>query len=64
MKRSFVAVLFAASVVAFGACAGDDTDTQIEPGEEVQPPAPAPMPMDSMTIPDTMVDTMTTTTTM
>lgn len=63
MKRSFVAVFFAASVFALGACAGDDTETEIEPVEEVQPPAPAPMPMDT-TMPDTMVDTLTTTTMM
>jgi hypothetical protein len=59
MKRSFVAVVFAASVFAFGACAGDDTETEIEPVEEVQPPAPAPMPMDPA-----VIDTMMTTTMM
>jgi hypothetical protein len=60
MKRSFVAVVFAASVFAFGACAGDDAETEIEPVEEVQPPAPAPAPMPMDT---TMVDTMMMTTT-
>ena len=61
MKRSIVAVVFAASVFAFGACAGDDTDVEIEPVEEVQPPAPAPAPMPMDT---TVIDTLMTTTTM
>ncbi|HSJ24461.1 MAG TPA: hypothetical protein VK929_07340 [Longimicrobiales bacterium] len=45
MKRSFLAVTAAASVLAFTACGGPDTDADIEPVEDVQPaPAPAPMP--------------------
>lgn len=45
MKRSFMAVAAAASMLAFTACGGPDTDADIEPVEDVQPaPAPAPMP--------------------
>jgi hypothetical protein len=45
MKRSFMAVVAAATVVAFTACGGPDTDADIEPVEDIQPaPAPAPMP--------------------
>lgn len=66
MKRSFLTVVAAASVFALGACAGDDTDADIEPVEEVAPPpapAPAPAPMDTTMMGDTlMADTMTTTT--
>ena len=66
MKRSFLTVVAAASVFALGACAGDDTDANIEPVEEVAPPpapAPAPAPMDTTMMGDTMTtDTMTTTT--
>lgn len=66
MKRSFLTVLAAASVFALGACAGDDTDANIEPVEEVAPPpapAPAPAPMDTTMMGDTlMADTTTTTT--
>ena len=67
MKRSFLTVVAAASVLAIGACGGTDTDADIEPVEEVgPPPAPAPaqpMPMDTMPMDTTMMgDTMTTTT--
>ena len=64
MKRSFLTVLVAASVMTFGACAGDDTDDEIEPVEDVmQPaPAPAPIPVDT-TVRDTTVRDTTTTTT-
>jgi hypothetical protein len=58
MKRSFLTVLAASSALAFGACGGDDMDTDIEPVEEVQPPPPAPMPMDTMMMDTMMMDTM------
>jgi hypothetical protein len=60
MKRSFLAVITAVSVAALGACGGDDTDTEIEPVEEVQPaPMPAPLPADTLMMGDTlMTDTI------
>ncbi|HUF50001.1 MAG TPA: hypothetical protein VMN60_04150 [Longimicrobiales bacterium] len=60
MKRSFLTVLAASSILVLGACGGADEEEQIEPVQEVAPP-PAPMPMDSPV--DTMVvdTTMTTT---
>lgn len=66
MKRSFLTVLAASSVLVLGACGGGDTDTDIEPVEDIQPmpaPAPAPMPMDTMMMGDTLMisDTLTTT---
>jgi hypothetical protein len=53
MKRSFMTVVAAATVVAFTACGGPETGADIEPVENVQPaPAPAPalepMPADTM----------------
>ena len=68
MKRSFLTVLAAASVFALGACAGDDTDANIEPVEEVAPPpapapAPAPAPMDTTMMGDTLTADTTTTNT-
>ena len=68
MKRTFLTVV-AASVFALGACAGDDDDANIEPVDDLAPPAaPAPaqpMPMDTAMPMDTtmMHDTMGTTTT-
>jgi hypothetical protein len=45
MKRSFMSVVAAATVLAFTACGGPEGDADIEPVENVQPaPAPAPMP--------------------
>jgi hypothetical protein len=69
MKRSFLTVIAAASVLALGACGGDDADVNIEPVEEVTPapapaPAPAPMPMDTTMMGDTLgADTTGATTT-
>jgi hypothetical protein len=65
MKRSFLTVLVAASVMTFGACAGDQTEDEIEPVEDVMQPAPvpAPVPVPDTTMRDTtMRDTTTTTT--
>ena len=65
MKRSFLTVLAASSVFVLGSCGGGDTDTDIEPVEDITPaPAPAPIPqtMDTTMMGDTlMADTMTTT---
>ena len=59
MKRSFVTVLAASSVLAFAACAGGAEDEEIQPVEEVQPaPAPAPMPADTMVADTMMMDSM------
>jgi hypothetical protein len=60
MKRSFLAVVAALTIVAFTACGGRDTDADIEPVEEVQPapapmPAPAPFPDDTLMMGDTLV---------
>jgi hypothetical protein len=53
MKRSFMAVVAAATMVAFTACGGPETDADVEPVQDVQPaPAPAPalepLPGDTM----------------
>lgn len=61
MKRSFMAVVAAATVVAFTACGGPETGADIEPVEDVQPaPAPAPaiepMPEDTLHMDDDTVD--------
>jgi hypothetical protein len=58
MKRSFLSVLVAASLVAFGACAGDEADDDIEPVEDVMQPAPAPPPPPPPPVTDTMADTL------
>jgi hypothetical protein len=58
MKRSFLTVAAASTIVAFTACGGGDTDADIEPVEEVQPapaPMPAPMPADTMMMGDTLM---------
>jgi hypothetical protein len=63
MNRSFLGVLVAASFVAFGACAGDEANDDIEPVEDVMqpaPPPPTPAPLDTTTV-DTLRDTLTTT---
>jgi hypothetical protein len=53
MKRSFK-MLAVASMVAFAACGGDDTDVGDEPNTQIPAsPAPAPAP-DSATMPDSM----------
>jgi hypothetical protein len=58
MKRSFMAVVAASTVVMFSACGGPDTDADFEPVEDVQPaPAPAPMepmPHDTLMMGDTL----------
>lgn len=68
MKRSFLTVLAASSVLAFSACGGG-ADDEIEPVENVDPapvpapaPAPAPMPMDTMPADTMPADTMPATT--
>jgi hypothetical protein len=60
MKRSFLTVLAASTAIALAACGGPDTDADIEPVEEVQPPPPAPMPapMDTTMMMDTLADTL------
>lgn len=66
MKRSFLTVFAATSFIALGACGGDAEDETIEPVEQIEAPAPAPVaPMpdtmmgDTMMMPDTMAgDTM------
>jgi hypothetical protein len=64
MKRSFLSVLVAASLVAAVACAGDDANEDIEPGDDVMQPAPAPPPPPPPpTTTDTMADTTRDTTT-
>jgi hypothetical protein len=64
MKRSFLCVVVAASLVTFGACARDEANDDIEPVEDVMQPAPAPppspMPMDSPAAGDTTRDTTRT----
>lgn len=59
MKRSFLTVLAASSVLAFSACGGG-ADDEIEPVDQIDPapvpaPAPAPMPMDTTLPGDTLV---------
>jgi hypothetical protein len=68
MKRSFLSMVVAASLVTVGACAGDEANDDIEPVEDVMqpapPPPPAPMPMDTPATGDTTGgmgrDTLTT----
>jgi hypothetical protein len=63
MKRSFLSVLVAASLVTAVACAGDE-ETEIEPGDDVMQPAPAPPPPPPPpTTTDTMADSLRDTTT-
>jgi len=74
MKRSFLTVA-AAAVFSVAACGDADNDANIEPVDELGPPATAPappppaqpMPMDTMGAADTMGgmmgDTLGTTTT-
>ncbi|HSJ10281.1 MAG TPA: hypothetical protein VK928_10215 [Longimicrobiales bacterium] len=62
MKRSFLTVLAASSLLAFSACGGD-ADSEIEPVDPIDPapmpaPAPAPMPMDTMPMDTMPMDTM------
>lgn len=64
MKRSFLSVLVAASLVTAVACAGDE-EADIEPGDDVMQPAPAPPPPPPPppTTTDTMADSLRDTTT-
>jgi hypothetical protein len=63
MKRSFLSVLVAASLVASVACAGDEAE-ETEPVEDQMTPAPPPPPPPPPppTTTDTAGDTTTTTT--
>ena len=63
MKRSFLTVLAASSILVVGACGGADEEEDIQPVEEVTPappPPPAPLPVDSPG--DTLSGTNMTTT--
>jgi len=64
MKRSFLTVLAASSLLAFSACGGG-AEEEIEPVQEITPapapaPAPAPMPADTMPADTMAADSMTT----
>ena len=63
MKRSFLTVLAASSLLVVAACGGDAEDEEIQPVEEVTPapPPPAPLPVDSPADTLTGDTTMTTT---
>ncbi len=51
MKRSFLTVLAASSLLVLGACSSsDDTAADTTDAETVVVPVPAPMPMDSGTM--------------
>jgi hypothetical protein len=63
MKRSLLTVAVVASVFALGACGPRDTESDIEPVEELEPapapaPAPSPMPMDTLHMDTVPRDTM------
>lgn len=59
MKRSLMAVVAAATMVAFTACGRPDAEADVEPVEEVAPaPAPAPVPEPVPTDTPPPVDTL------
>jgi len=62
MKNSLLTVMAVSSLVFLGACAGDDAaeDADLDATVEEVAPPPAPMPMDTMVMPDTTMvpDTM------